>query len=60
MDALIGRTRKDANKNQAQEWETKDGDTVPFEMTNFVTPRGGEYFFFPSLSFFRNLPAVKD
>jgi len=33
---------------------------VPFEMANFVTPRGGEYFFFPSLSFFQNLPAVKD
>ena len=60
VDALIGRTRTDATNHQTQEWKTKGGDPVPFEMANFVTPRGGEYFFFPSLSFFRNLPAVKD
>ena len=58
LDAILGRVHKDVEK--PQDWEIEDGKTVRFEMSNFVTPRGGEYFFFPSLSFFRNLPAAKD
>ena len=58
VDALIGRSRGDAG--DPQDWETRDGNPVPIEMADFVTARGGEYFFFPSISFFRHLPAVRD
>ena len=57
LDALLGRVPKDVEK--PQEWKARDGQTVSFEMSNFVTARGGEYFFFPSISFFRHLPAVR-
>ena len=36
-------------------WDDTGGATTPLNFANFVTMRGGEYFFAPSLTFFKNL-----
>lgn len=36
-------------------WDDPATATEPFNFANFVTMRGGEYFFAPSLTFFKNL-----
>jgi Dyp-type peroxidase family len=49
IDAIIGRST-DPDDPSAQSW----GD-IKFAMANFVTLKGGEYFFVPSLSFLTRL-----
>jgi Dyp-type peroxidase family len=61
-DAILGRSlQKGAAAPAAnrQEWAKASGKRVPVKMVDFVIPKGGEYFFFPSLWFFENLPNVK-
>jgi Dyp-type peroxidase family len=46
-------------QSQPQEWPVKWGEPdtqrVPFDFHGFVTLKGGEYFFAPSISFLKNL-----
>ena len=55
-DPIIG---QGADTSVAQTWPFKwddaAGGTTPLNFANFVTMRGGEYFFAPSLTFFKNL-----
>lgn len=55
-DPIIG---QGADTSVAQTWPLKwdeaAGGTKPVNFANFVTMRGGEYFFAPSLTFFKNL-----
>lgn len=55
-DPIIG---QGADTSLAQTWPFKWDDaasgTTPLNFANFVTMRGGEYFFAPSLTFFKNL-----
>lgn len=43
-----------------QEWPVKWGlpETKPFQFDSYVTLKGGEFFFAPSLAFFANLPSL--
>ncbi len=56
VDAMIGAKRFDRGE-ELDGRQTWPGE-VPFLMADFVTPMGGEYFFCPSISFFKNLPSV--
>ena len=55
-DPIIG---QGADTSVAQtwpfKWDNAAGGTTPLNFANFVTMRGGEYFFAPSLTFFKNL-----
>ncbi|MBP0492511.1 Dyp-type peroxidase [Pararoseomonas indoligenes] len=56
LDALIGQP---AGSGLKQSWPRRYGDhaagTIQFSFADFVTMRGGEYFFAPSLTFLRHL-----
>lgn len=58
IDPIIGQgeNRKfDNNKAIEQKWPKAEGGTASNDMADFVTVKGGEYFFAPSLPFFQNL-----
>jgi hypothetical protein len=50
VDAVIGQS---AGPVLSQTWPS--GGTVTFPMADFVTMRGGEYFYAPSMAFLRGL-----
>ena len=54
LDALTGQGKK---QNQGQMWPTEWGKNakVQFDFYNFVSMKGGEFFFAPSISFLRNI-----
>jgi Dyp-type peroxidase family len=56
LDAVIG---QDAGNPGGQAypntWDDDTAGTTPFDFKGFVTMKGGEYFFAPSLHFLRNL-----
>lgn len=54
IDALIGQGNGQQAERGGQNWPTRWGDateSVRFNFANFITMRGGEYFFAPSISF---------
>ncbi len=58
LDPIIGQTGKTKPSKQhwPSDWADDGGKTKPFDFRGFVTLKGGEYFFAPSLPFLRNLP----
>jgi Dyp-type peroxidase family len=55
-DALVGvRKALDQGRHWPRAWNGSDG-TVDAALPLFVTPKGGEYFFAPSLPFIKSLP----
>lgn len=54
LDALTGQGKK---QNQGQMWPTEWGKNakVQFDFYNFVSMKGGEFFFAPSMSFLKNI-----
>ena len=68
MDALLARTKSCRDRggeegavestSGGQLWQIL-GEEIRFEMANFVTIRGGEYFFVPSMHFIRNLSSLR-
>ena len=60
VDALIGRTQATSEVNPACDgrqrwWNARDRSWNDFRMTDFVTTRGGEYFFVPSVRFLKHV-----
>jgi len=60
VDALIGQSQPAPAGNQSCDgrqrwWHAGDRNWVDFRMADFVTQRGGEYFFVPSLHFLERL-----
>jgi hypothetical protein len=55
VDPIIGQINDDLPEGQA--WPNQVGrkPSVKFRFTNVVSLKGGEYFFAPSISFFRNI-----
>ena len=59
-DALIGRMKSDQEtiaQQWPQRWNGMRSEHETFSFQSFVTLRGGEYFFAPSISFLRNITA---
>jgi Dyp-type peroxidase family len=57
IDALIGQSNT-SNGLDGQNWPSRWGNTsqhVRFHFANFITMRGGEYFFAPSISFLTSI-----
>lgn len=55
-DPIIGQgTGTALNQTWRKTWDDPASATEQFNFANFVTMRGGEYFFAPSLTFFKNL-----
>lgn len=58
IDPIIGQGANrlfDNNKAIEQKWPKAEGGTASKDLSNFVTVKGGEYFFAPSLPFFQQL-----
>ena len=57
LDPLIGQT-KEGEETVPQKWPTQWGvpsDPLEFEFSHVIRTRGGEYFFTPSIAFFKTL-----
>jgi Dyp-type peroxidase family len=54
VDALIGQ-RKMPDPGQVPTWPASNGQSIKFSIDECVKLKGGEYFFTPSLRFFRSL-----
>ncbi len=52
LDPLIGSRQVTA---VPQQWPVSSGGFVPYDIRSLVTVRGGEYFYLPSVTFFKNL-----
>ena len=54
LDAVTGRVKQKAD---GQSWPKEWGkpDKVPFDFFHFVTLKGGEFFFAPSISFLKSI-----
>ena len=56
VDPIIGQgVGKSVAQTWPLNWDDVGGGTQTLNFANFVTMRGGEYFFAPSLTFFKNL-----
>jgi len=57
IDPIIGQgeNRKTNKATIEQQWKTATGESHLKSLASFVTMKGGEYFFAPSLPFFKNL-----
>jgi deferrochelatase/peroxidase EfeB len=58
IDPVIGQgeNRKKPNgEDVEQKWTDIDRKKIPASFSSFVTMKGGEYFFAPSLAFFKSL-----
>jgi hypothetical protein len=57
LDGIAGQGKKQID---AQLWPKEWGkdDKMPFDFYNFVTMKGGEFFFAPSISFLKNISAA--
>jgi len=61
LDPIIGQTSDKKTPLQQQwpcEWAGKNRKTQPFDFQGFVTLKGGEYFFAPSISFLQNIDKI--
>lgn len=52
LDAVIGQGKKQPD---GQKWLGKDGNEVYCDFSGFVTMKGGEFFFAPSISFLKTI-----
>ena len=56
VDPVIGRMGWEPPPQKwPPEWDTPRAEQQPFSFGGFVTLKGGEYFFAPSMSFLKNL-----
>lgn len=56
LDGVIGQGPNiTGGQAYPKEWDNKPMGTKPFDFSGFVTMKGGEYFFAPSIMFLRNL-----
>jgi Dyp-type peroxidase family len=57
LDGIAGQGKKQI---EGQAWPKEWGkdEKVPFDFYNFVTMKGGEFFFAPSISFLKNISAI--
>jgi deferrochelatase/peroxidase EfeB len=56
LDAVIGQNANEpGGQIHAKEWDNPAAGSEPFDFKGFVTMKGGEYFFAPSLTFLRDL-----
>ncbi|MEG4171041.1 MULTISPECIES: Dyp-type peroxidase [unclassified Microcoleus] len=57
LDGIAGQGKKQI---EGQAWPKEWGkdEKVPFDFYNFVTMKGGEFFFAPSISFLKNISAL--
>jgi len=53
IDPLIGQPAHGGNQRYPKEWGVSLGE--PFDFSGFVTMRGGEYFFAPSVSYLKRI-----
>jgi Dyp-type peroxidase family len=65
VDALVGQSQPSPPGNPSCDgrqrwWHARDRNWVDFRMADFVTLRGGEYFFVPSLHFLRRIKAESE
>ena len=55
LDAVIGQGKQQTTGSQNWPKEWGKNCTVQFDFFNFVTPKGGEFFFAPSISFLKTI-----
>jgi Dyp-type peroxidase family len=56
LDGVIGQgPNNPAGQVYPKQWDNPAGGTAAFDFKGFVTMKGGEYFFAPSIKFLRNL-----
>jgi DNA helicase-4 len=55
-DPIIGQGTEPTRKDLHEQWGTNRGPQNVTEFSGFVTTRGGEYFFTPSIGFLKSLP----
>ena len=56
LDPIIGQpVGQEAEQLWPRKWNDAGGGVTPFSFADFVTMRGGEYFFAPSLTFLKSL-----
>lgn len=57
VDAVTGRSKQ---QTEGQNWSKEWGkpDKVQFDFYHFVTPKGGEFFFAPSISFLKTIESM--
>ena len=65
VDALVGQSQPSPPGNPSCDgrqrwWHARDRNWVDFRMADFVTVRGGEYFFVPSMHFLRRIEAKSE
>jgi len=61
-DAIVGRVKtgqKPSPQKWPRRWNGMRSDHEPFCFQNFITLKGGEYFFAPSISFLSNIAAFR-